>query len=211
MEKLLEQTADKKLISISEVIVVEGRYDKNTLSQFLDATIIETNGFGVFSDSEKINLLRALGEKRGLIILTDSDGAGFLIRNRIKGSLDSSYIKHAYIPDIVGKERRKRAPSKEGTLGVEGMSCDIIINALRLAGASFEDGPSPVSGGEITKSDLFELGLSGGIGAAGKRKRFMRSLKLPEKLSANAMIDVLNILMTREELFSICEEQNYAT
>lgn len=188
---------------ISEVIIVEGRYDKNTLSQIVDATIIETNGFSVFSDSERLELIRRLGEKRGLIIFTDSDGAGFVIRGRLKGMLPGIDIKEAYTPDIFGKERRKRAPSKEGKLGVEGMERDVILDCLRRAGATFEGGEQARTGGNITKRDLYELGLSGAEDSAERRCELQKRFGLPEHLSANALTQVLNTLYTREELFSL--------
>ncbi len=186
------------MLHIKEVIVVEGRYDKNTLSQCVDAVILETNGFGIFSDREKMALLRRCAETRGLIVLTDSDGAGFLIRNRIRGSVDPRLVKHAYIPDIPGRERRKSAPSKEGTLGVEGMEAQTLIDALLRAGATAEDEP----GESVTKADLYALGLNGTAGAAERRKKLLRRLALPEKLSSAALLDVLNALMGREEFLS---------
>lgn len=184
--------------------MVEGRYDKNTLSQIADAPIIETSGFGVFNDREKLSLLRRLADKRGLIILTDSDGAGFQIRNYLRGSIDPAKVKHAYIPDVKGKERRKRSPSGEGKLGVEGMGAEVILDALKRAGATIEDSlPADAPDTEkITKADLFELGLSGGEGSAAKRTELLAKLGLPSKLSSNAMLDVLNCIMTRGELFS---------
>ena len=191
------------MIRIKEAIVVEGRYDKNTLSQIVDAHIIETAGFGIFSDKEKTALLRRLAEKCGIIILTDSDGAGFLIRNRIKGAVPEGCVKHAYIPDIKGKERRKQHASKEGKLGVEGMTPEIIIEALKRSGATIEGESTEPRKGEITKGDLYELGLSGGAGSAEKRKELAHKLALPEKMSANALLDVLNALYTKEELFDL--------
>lgn len=191
------------MIRIKEAIVVEGRYDKNTLSQIVDAHIIETAGFGIFSDKEKTALLRRLAEKCGIIILTDSDGAGFLIRNRIKGAVPDGCVKHAYIPDIKGKERRKQHASKEGKLGVEGMTPEIIIEALKRSGATIEGESTEPRKGEITKGDLYELGLSGGAGSAEKRKELAHKLALPEKMSANALLDVLNTLYTKEELFDL--------
>ena len=191
------------MIRIKEAIVVEGRYDKNTLSQIVDAHIIETAGFGIFSDKEKTALLRRLAEKCGIIILTDSDGAGFLIRNRIKGAVPDGCVKHAYIPDIKGKERRKQHASKEGKLGVEGMTPEIIIEALKRSGATIQGESTEPRKGEITKGDLYELGLSGGAGSAEKRKELAHKLALPEKMSANALLDVLNTLYTKEELFDL--------
>lgn len=188
------------MIPVKEVIVVEGRYDKNTLSQIFDAVIVETSGFGVFNDKEKLALLRRLAEARGLVVLTDSDGAGFVIRNFLKGAIDPALIKHAYIPDIQGRERRKSAPSKEGKLGVEGMSAQVLIDALRRAGATLGDEtPSHRSGG-ISKATLYELGLSGCADSAKRRSALLKRLGLPEHLGANALLDVLNALYTAEEL-----------
>ena len=187
---------------IREVVVVEGRYDKNTLSQVVDAVILETSGFGIFNDREKRKLLQTLAEKRGLIVLTDSDGAGFLIRNHIKGFVDPSLVKHAYIPDIPGKERRKARASREGKLGVEGMRPQVLLDALTRAGATFEDeSNTQTSSPRITKADLYALGLSGGAESARKRVELQRELELPERLSADALLDVLNALMDRDTLF----------
>ena len=191
------------MIRVSEVVVVEGRYDKNTLSQIIDGTIIETKGFGIFSDREKLSLLRKMAEKRGLVIFTDSDGAGFVIRNYLKGAIDPKLVKHAYIPDIYGKERRKTAPSREGKLGVEGMSPEIITAALKRAGVCCEEGEPTKREKPITKADLFALGLSGGTGSGEKRLELLKKLGLPEKLSPNALLDVLNALMGRDEFFGL--------
>jgi len=193
------------MIKVNEVIVVEGRYDKNTLSQIVDGTIIETEGFGIFSDKEKLALFRRLAETRGLVVLTDSDGAGFLIRNYLKGAIDTKYVKHAYIPDISGKEKRKSAPSKEGKLGVEGMSRELIIAALVNAGVSVDEAEGGKGKDPITKPDLYEAGLSGGRGSADKRQKLLKKLELPAKLSPNAMLDVLNALMTREGFLKLTE------
>ena len=187
---------------IKEVIVVEGRYDKNTLSQIVDAPILETNGFGIFKDKKQMELLRKVAKLRGLIVFTDSDGAGFVIRNHLKSAIDGRFLKHAYIPDIPGKERRKSAPGKEGKLGVEGMSPEIILQALRRAGATIEGEDAPARNG-ITKQDLVELGLSGGANSAEKRQKLLRKLDLPEHMSANAMLQALNLLYSAEELRSI--------
>lgn len=194
---------------IKEVIVVEGRYDKNTLSQIVDATVVTLGGFSVFNDKEKLAFLRKLAENQGLIVLTDSDGAGFVIRNYLKGALPKELVKQAYIPDIHGKERRKRAPGKEGKLGVEGMKPEIILESLRKAGATFldETDPSVSSPQEpITKADLFELGLSGGPDSAEKRKALLRKLDLPEHLTANGLLEALNLLYSREELMGFINE-----
>lgn len=190
---------------VLEVIVVEGRYDKNAVRQAVDAIVVETSGFGVFSDNEKIALLRKLAEKRGLIIMTDSDSAGFLIRGHLKGLLNAASIKHAYIPDIPGREKRKRTASKEGKLGVEGMSRETIIGALKRAGATFaEERAKPDSIGEtITKTDLFELGLTGTPGSAERRRHVLKKLELPERLSSNGLLDVLSALYTKKELYHI--------
>ena len=190
------------MIKIREAIVVEGRYDKNTLSQIVDAPIIETDGFGIFSNKEKTALLRRLAEKRGIIVLTDSDSAGFLIRNHIKGTVAEGRVKHAYIPEICGKERRKRTLSKEGLLGVEGMRPQAIIDALKRCGAVIE-GEENIKSSGLTKTDMYELGLSGPDGSAEKRKRLIEELKLPKHMSANALLDVLNALYSREELENI--------
>ena len=190
------------MVKIKEAIVVEGRYDKNTLSQIVDAPILETAGFGIFKDKQQMSLLRRVAETRGLIVFTDSDGAGFVIRNHIKSAIPAKFLKHAYIPDILGKERRKAAPGKEGKLGVEGMKPEIIIEALRRAGATIE-GESAVSGSQITKQDLMELGLSGGADASAKRLALLKKLDLPEHMSANAMLQALNLLLTTEELYEL--------
>ena len=188
---------------INEVIVVEGRYDKNTLSQVVDAVIIETGGFGIFNNKEKQKLLRKMAEARGLIVLTDSDGAGFVIRNFINGCVDKKYIKHAYIPDIAGKERRKKTASKEGTLGVEGMRPEILLSALRRAGASVSEHEEREE--RITKADMFKAGLSGGNDSRKKRLELIKKLDLPEKLSSDALLAVLNALMSRDEFYQITE------
>lgn len=181
------------MIKIREAIVVEGRYDKNTLSQIVDAPILETSGFHIFKDKEQMKLLRQVAEKRGLIILTDSDGAGFVIRNYLKGAIDPKYIKHAYIPDIYGKERRKTVPGREGKLGVEGMSQDVILEALHRAGATMDE-ENVTQKQKITKQDMVELGLSGGSGSAAKRLALIKHLGLPEHMSSNALLQALNLL-----------------
>lgn len=189
--------------SVKEVIVVEGRYDKNTLSQVVDAVIIETSGFGIFNDAQKQKLLRTMAQARGLVVLTDSDGAGFVIRNFIKGCVDPACVKHAYIPDVYGKERRKAAPSKEGKLGVEGMRPQVILDALIRAGATVDARPAAESAARITKADMYKCGLSGGTGSREKRAALIKRLDLPEKLSTDALLDVLNAIMTREEFFAL--------
>lgn len=193
------------MIKIREAIVVEGRYDKNTLSQIVDAPILETAGFGIFRDKEKMNLLRQVAGKRGLIVFTDSDGAGFVIRNHIKSAIPQSFLKHAYIPDVAGKEKRKASPGKEGKLGVEGMTPEIILAALRAAGATFE-GEVQQKAGCITKQNLVELGLSGGKNSSEKRKCLLKQLNFPEHMSANAMLQALNLLYTPEELTAMVKK-----
>lgn len=186
---------------IREVIVVEGKYDAIRLHSAVDATVIETNGFGIFKDKEMLGLLRRLAEKRGLLILTDSDGAGFVIRDFLGGAIPKEQVKHAYIPEIIGKERRKTAPSKEGLLGVEGIDNAVILEALCRAGATFvgEDTP-PFEGCHLTKADLFEMGLTGGVDSAEKRRRLQKALGLPEKVSANRLLEILNTAVLPEEL-----------
>ena len=236
-------------IKIQEALVVEGRYDKNTLSQLVDAPIFVTNGFGIFKNPEQLALLRTVAEARGLIVLTDSDGAGFVIRNHLKGAIDPVLVKHAYIPDVFGKEKRKAAPGKEGKLGVEGMDPEVLLNALRNAGAtvletqgsgSKEQGarcatePSPACRGggpaarpvegfrpqaptprtsnacpceperePITKTDLYELGLTGRPDSRERRRALQKALGLPDNLSTNALLTALNCIITREDLFAL--------
>lgn len=196
------------MLRIKEAIVVEGRYDKNTLSQLVDTVILETRGFAIFRDREQLALLRRLAAARGLMILTDSDSAGFLIRNHLKGAIPSEQVKHAYIPDIFGKERRKRQPGSEGKVGVEGMSPRVLEEALRRGGATFLDqviAPPERSDPPITKTDLYLLGLSGGKGSAEARRSLLAALELPEHLSPNALLPVLNALYAREDFFALAQ------
>ncbi len=190
------------MIKIKEAILVEGRYDKNTLSQIVDAPILETSGFGIFKDKQQLALLRRVAKSRGLIVFTDSDGAGFVIRNHIKSAIPNMYLKHAYIPDIPGKERRKSAPGKEGKLGVEGMSPEIILEALRRSGATIE-GEQGIPENRITKQDLMDLGLSGGPDASARRAALLKKLDLPAHMSPNAMLQALNLLYSLEELTQV--------
>lgn len=192
------------MISIKEAILVEGRYDKNTLSQVVDATILESSGFGIFKDKQQMNLLRQIAQKRGLIVFTDSDGAGFVIRNHIKSAIPAQYLKHAYIPDVYGKERRKSAPGKEGKLGVEGMPTDVLLEALRRAGATFEGEPCQDTN-EITKQDMMALGLSGQANSSLLRHKLIQKLDFPVHMSSNALLSALNMLYSLEELTSIVE------
>lgn len=194
------------MLKIREAIVVEGRYDKNTLAQIVDAPILETKGFGLFKDPKQLELLRSVAKKRGLIVLTDSDGAGFVIRNHIKSAIAAKYLKHAYIPDVAGKEKRKAAPGKEGKLGVEGMSPEVLLAALKNAGATIEGESTARGNDQITKQDFVEFGLSGGPNASERRKRLQNRLHLPEHMSANALLQALNLLLSREELAEIVRE-----
>ena len=190
------------MIHIDEVIVVEGRYDKNTLSQLVDATIVETDGFGVFSNAEKLALLRRLADERGLVVLTDSDGAGFVIRNFLKGTIDPARVKHAYIPDVRGKEKRKARPGKEGKLGVEGMKPEVLLAALERAGVNALETQS-VPAPRLTKAELYSLGLSGRPDSGARRAALLQKLGLPERLAPNALLDVLNALYSREQLLAL--------
>ena len=191
---------------VREAIVVEGRYDKNALSQVVDAVILETAGFGVFKDQERLALLRRLAPQRGIIVLTDSDGAGFVIRNFLKGAIPPEQVKHAYIPDIRGKERRKRAPGKEGKLGVEGMPPQLLLEALERAGATFLDGDGPRSPrGELTPAQLYVLGLTGRPDSAQRRQALLKRLDLPEHMSAKALLTVLNALYTSDEVIQLVQ------
>lgn len=185
------------MIKLRQAIVVEGRYDKNALAQLVDAPIFETAGFGVMKDPKLLAFLRRVAENRGLIVLTDSDGAGFVIRNYLKSALPKDRVLHAYVPDVYGKERRKRSPGKEGKLGVEGMPPEVLLRALLRAGAVPESGSPPSQ--RITKTDLFLAGLSGGTDSAARRAELRRALDLPEHLTGNGLLDALNLLMTREE------------
>ena len=190
------------MVRIREAIVVEGRYDKNTLSQIIDAPIFQTNGFGIMKDKAQLELLRMVAKNRRLIVFTDSDGAGFVIRNFLKSAIEPKYLLHAYIPDIHGKEKRKAAPGKEGKLGVEGMTPQVIVDCLRRAGATLE-GESSVPAAAITKQDMMEWGLSGGNDSAGKRKILAAELGFPEHMSSNALVQALSLLYTKEELSQI--------
>jgi len=192
--------------TVREIIIVEGKYDIHAVRGAVRATVIATSGFQIFSDSEKICLIKALAEKRGVCILTDSDSSGFLIRNHLKGMLGFKGIKHAYIPDIPGRERRKSAPSKEGKLGVEAMSSDVIITALERAGVVFEEEehtPSPTE--KATKADMYFLGLSGGPDSSKKRAELSIRLGFPAGISTNALLEAINILFTKSEFFELLE------
>ena len=197
------------MLRIREAIVVEGRYDKNTLSQVVDTLILETGGFRIFKDPDQLALLRRAAEKRGLVVLTDSDGAGFVIRNHIKSVIPGSLLKHAYIPDVYGKERRKRQRGKEGKLGVEGMPPEVLEQVLRRAGATFldEGARSEEAGPPLTKADLFAAGLSGGADSGAGRLALLKRLELPEHMSANGLLAVLNGCYSRGEALELLNQK----
>lgn len=185
------------MIHLNEAVIVEGKYDKIKLSSILDAVIIETGGFSIFSDKERLEMIRKLAMTKGIIIMTDSDSAGFKIRSYLRGSLPKDRVKHVYIPDILGKEPRKAALSKEGKLGVEGISTQIIIDCLQRAGVFFDE--TNHSADRITKLDLYEDGLTGGPNSAAIRRKLLEQLGLPKRLSSNMLVDVLNAMMSYEE------------
>ncbi|MEA4824420.1 MAG: DUF4093 domain-containing protein [Clostridiaceae bacterium] len=193
------------MIRIREALVVEGRYDKAALASLVDTVIVETHGFGIFRDRERLAYLRRLAERRGLLILTDSDGAGFVIRNHLKSAIPASQCKQAFIPSLFGKERRKAQPSKAGTLGVEGMTPEVLLAALRRAGATIEgeDCPPPP---KLKKSDLYALGLSGARDSAEKRSALCKRLGLPAGMTASALLDAVGSLYTYEEFIRTAKE-----
>lgn len=193
------------MIKIKQAIIVEGKYDKIRLSNIVEAVIIPTHGFSIYKDKETAELIKTLAKKTGIIILTDSDSAGFQIRTRIRNLVSEGEVINVYIPDIEGKERRKREPSKQGLLGVEGIDDKVLIEAFRKAGVFAENDPEtePITD-PITKADLMDLGLIGGDGSAAKRAELQRRLGLPERLSANMLIEILNKMYTREDLVTFC-------
>ena len=193
------------MIEIKEAIIVEGRYDIQTLKQCVNTVILQTGGFRIFKDKERLQMIRKIAQKRGILILTDSDGAGLVIRNFLKGAIPTNQVKHVYIPEILGKESRKRHASKAGTLGVEGMSQDILKNALIAAGATIL-GDEQKTIKQLVKADLFALGLSGQSGSEQKRKALLKKLNLPQYLSSNALLDFLNAVSNKDEIFEIIKE-----
>lgn len=193
------------MVKIRQAIVVEGRYDKNTLSQIVDAPIFETSGFGVFNNAENLDFLRRVAKKRGLIVFTDSDGAGFVIRNFLKGAIEPRYLLHAYIPDVYGKEKRKTVAGKEGKIGVEGMPPDVILDCLRRAGATFEGEQLLAKEEQITKIDLFDMGLYGSPDSKEKRKTLLKMLDFPEHMSTNALLQALNLLYSKDEIIRLVD------
>ncbi|MEE0859327.1 MAG: DUF4093 domain-containing protein [Acutalibacteraceae bacterium] len=188
------------MINIKEAVIVEGKYDKMKLKSIINTTIIETNGFRIFKDKEKVNLIKKLAEKQGIVILTDSDSAGFVIRNHLKGIIPQNQMKHAYIPQIKGKEKRKENYSKEGTLGVEGVDEVLIINALKNAGVTINSDDECIKDGNITKTDLYRLGLTGRENSKELRLALLKKLNLPQYITTNALVDVLNSLTDIEQL-----------
>ena len=193
------------MIRIQEAIIVEGRYDVNKLKQIVDTIVIETGGFAVFNNKERLQLIRKIAAQRGVLILTDSDGAGFVIRNYLKGALPKDQVKHAYIPQIAGKERRKAHGSKEGTLGVEGVPDEVIVQALRRAGVTMLGEEMPQHP-PITKADLYAWGLSGGAGSAEKRKQLLRAMELPSHMTANALLEFINAVSDYETVTALLEQ-----
>lgn len=189
-------------IKLTEAVIVEGKYDKIKLSNILDAFIIETNGFAIFKDKSKLSFIKKLAKERGIIILTDSDHAGFMIRNYISSGVPKEQIKNVYIPDVFGKEKRKDTPSKEGKLGVEGMTKEVILASLEKAGVS---STSSVCDNPITTVDFYDLGLTGGANSKAKRKAVCKALDLPEFLSTSSFISCINNFMTKEEFFDLCQ------
>lgn len=186
----------REKIKIHEAVIVEGRYDKIKLSNIIDAFILETDGFSIFKDKKKLTFIKKLALERGIVVLTDSDHAGFMIRSHISSAVPKSQIKNVYIPDVYGKEKRKAAPSKEGKIGVEGMSTEVILNAFEKAGVTASkvtcDNP-------VTTADFFELGLTGGANSKEKRKELCAELDLPEFLSVSSLISCINNMMSKEE------------
>ena len=197
-------------IKIKEAIIVEGKYDKIRLDSLIDGLILTTDGFGIFKDKEKTALLRHLAQTRGLLVLTDSDGAGFLIRNHLKSCLPPDRVKHVYIPDVFGKERRKSEPSKEGKLGVEGMTTDVLVEAFQRAGVSCKSSDNDSTGDErhfnITRADFYRAGLSGGANSSRKRAALLAHLGLPARMTSNALLGVINDCMTRDAFLAFMEQ-----
>ena len=197
------------MLKVEQAIVVEGKYDKIKLESIIDATIVVTNGYGIFKDREKLELIRFYARKKGIIILTDSDGAGFKIRGFLKGSVPEGSIKNVYIPDIFGKEKRKVKPSAEGKLGVEGIKKELIVEAFRKAGINFvsEEGAEKTERNPVTRTDIYEAGLTGTPDSSEKRKKLLKKLGLPERLSTSGMLEVLNTMMSVEEFYEMMNKE----
>lgn len=195
------------MVRIKEAIIVEGRYDVNKVRQLVDTVVIATGGFSIFNDKEKLKMIRRIAEQRGVLILTDSDGAGFVIRNYLKGALPKERVHHAYIPQIAGKEKRKTHSSKEGTLGVEGVPDEVILETLRRAGATVVDGEQNEKP-QITKADFYEWGLSGRSGSTERRQELLKALNLPKHITANALLEFINAVADYDEVLGIIERLN---
>lgn len=197
------------MLKVEQAIVVEGKYDKIKLESIIDATIVVTNGYGIFKDREKLELIRFYARKKGIIILTDSDGAGFKIRGFLKGSVPEGSIKNVYIPDIFGKEKRKVKPSAEGKLGVEGIKKELIVEAFRKVGINFvsEEGAEKTERNPVTRTDIYEAGLTGTPDSSEKRKKLLKKLGLPERLSTSGMLEVLNTMMSAEEFYEMMNKE----
>lgn len=189
------------MLHLEQAVIVEGKYDKIKLSSVVDAVIITTNGFSVIKDKEKLEIIRFFAKNKGIIILTDSDSAGFKIRNFLKGAISDGKITNVYIPDIFGKEKRKAVPSKEGKIGVEGIDTQILLEAFRKAGVISTEADSRRE--LVTKLDLFEVGLSGGNNSAEKRSELLKYLGMPELMTTNAMLEIINTMMSRDEFMKI--------
>lgn len=194
------------MIKIDKVIIVEGRYDKIKLSSMIDGIIIETEGFGIFKDKDKQKLIRKLAETKGIAILTDSDSAGFVIRNFITSIVPKEYITNVYIPDIYGKEKRKDSPSKEGKLGVEGISAEILKEAFKKAGIGVSQSETNERK-KINLNDFFDDGLTGDTQSKRKRTDLLKKLDLPERMSTKAMLDILNTFITYDEYKKLVESE----
>lgn len=195
------------MIHLKQAVIVEGKYDKIKLKNFIDAEIFTTDGFAIFKNRQKTEMLRKIAEQRGLIILTDSDSAGFLIRGHLTSVINPRYITNVFVPEIKGKEKRKSEASAQGLLGVEGLSEQVIVESLRKAGVSL-DGTAPKENLEkITHTDLFELGLSGGTDSRQKRAELCKKLRLPTGMSTNQLLSALNSLYSREKLFELFETE----
>ena len=192
------------MLQIKQAIIVEGKYDKIKLASLVKAVILQTNGFGIFKDPELLELIRWYAKTTGILILTDSDRAGFRIRGYLRGAIPEGDIRTIYIPDVFGKEKRKIKPSAEGKLGVEGMEADILREAFRKAGVLTDEAPP---GDPITKTDLYFAGFSGTPDCSDKRRAFQISLGLPANLSAGSLLDVLNTMMTREEFLKMTSQK----
>ena len=189
------------MIEIKEAVIVEGKYDKMRLKGILNSVIVETGGFRLFKDNEKLSLIKNLAEKQGIVILTDSDSAGFVIRNHLKSAVSPDKIKNAYIPTIQGKEKRKSKPSKEGLLGVEGIDEKELLLYLQRAGATIKNSSETSNNKpKISKSDLYKLGLSGHDNSSILRKKLLKHLNLPEYITANALCELLSSLYDFEKL-----------